>query len=102
LRDGNGFASSDATASPAGTNGITAHLEFSSASVLEGDPVSVRAKGLRPGALATIHVQSIARDDAGKNQWFYGNATFMADARQNHGRGSVWPLVHQRAHGDCS
>lgn len=80
LREGNGFASSEATASPAGTNGITAHLEFSSASVLEGDPVSVRAKGLRPGALATIHVQSIARDDAGKNQWFYGNATFMADA----------------------
>jgi Acyl-CoA thioester hydrolase/BAAT N-terminal region len=60
--------------------GKSVRLELSPAQVLEGDPVTLRVTGVRPGAVVTIHIQSISLDDAGQKEPFYGEATFMADA----------------------
>lgn len=60
--------------------GKSVRLELSPAQVLEGDPVTLRVTGLRPGAVVTIHIQSVSLDDAGQKEPFYGEATFMADA----------------------
>jgi dienelactone hydrolase len=60
------------------TSDSPAHLEISPERVLEGDPVSVRIVGLRPGALATIHAQSAQGASIGGTP-FYAEATFMAD-----------------------
>jgi hypothetical protein len=59
--------------------GESGRLELSPAQVLDGDPVSVRVTGLRPGAVVTIHIQSVSLNDAQK-ETFYREATFMGDA----------------------
>ena len=62
------------------TRGVSARLEVSPTRILEGDRVSIKIIGLRPGDQATVHVQSTAFDDEGKLQAFYAEATLMADA----------------------
>jgi dienelactone hydrolase len=57
-----------------------ARLEVHPERVLEGDPVSIIIAGLRPGILATVHVQSVGLDDSGKQQLYHSEATFMAEA----------------------
>jgi len=56
-------------------------LEVVPAAVVEGSPVSIRVEGLEPGALATLHLQSVEKDDDGREQPFHGQAAFRADAR---------------------
>ena len=75
----------DAAATPGGAAGPAveasrARLEIFPARVLAGDPVAVKVSGLDPGALATIHVQSVTTDDAGSIQPLYAEATYMADS----------------------
>src|SRR5690348_8238814 len=60
--------------------GIHARLVVSPSRVPAGDPVGVKVTGLHPGDLATIHVQSVARDDSGRVQRLHGQATYMADS----------------------
>ena len=55
---------------------VPPHIEILPAAVLEGDRVSIVAKGLHAGDVATLHVQSVGSD--GKRT-FYGEATFKAD-----------------------
>jgi len=56
-----------------------ARLEVSPLVALEGDPVSLHIRGLRPGGVATVHAQSSTRED-GRALPFYAAATFMGDA----------------------
>ena len=54
-------------------------IELSPARVVEGDPVSVRIRGLSPRATVTLHVQSVVLDEEGKEQPYYSEASFAAD-----------------------
>jgi dienelactone hydrolase len=61
---------------------IGGRLEAVPSRVLQGEPVSLRIRGLAPGVTATVHAQSSYLEDA-RIRHFYGAATFMADADGN-------------------
>lgn len=63
----------------AGSGDMRPALKLSAARVLEGSSVSLQVSGLRPGAKATIHAQSVLRDDQNTEVPFYSEATFIAD-----------------------
>lgn len=56
-------------------------IELGSARVLEGDPVSIRVTGARPGETLTLHARSEVMGASGQMRGFYGWASFKADRR---------------------
>lgn len=59
-------------------DGGRARIEIAPRAVPPGFPVSVRITGLRPGATATLHAQSVVPGDAGGAQPYFAEATFVA------------------------
>ena len=53
-----------------------ADLIVEPAHVLDGDPISIRIVGAPPGALATVHAQSVKISGSGTRRAFYGHATY--------------------------
>jgi dienelactone hydrolase len=51
-------------------------LQISPTKLLEGDPVSIRVTGLKPGSAATLYAQSVNE----RSGWFSASATFVANA----------------------
>lgn len=56
-------------------------IELQPAQALEGDPVSIRVTGARPGEMLTLHARSEVKGASGQMRGFYGWASFKADGR---------------------